>query len=79
MTPIIVMYFIRLHPIRFNSLIHITLRVIPDNKRYTILSDKNTAAIYKRYLTIFYIRVSRVYEGYEIWTEVINEYDKLTK
>ena len=79
MTPIIVMYFIRLHPICFNSLIHITLRTIPDNKRYTILSDKNTAAIYKRYLTIFYIRVSRVYEGYEIWGEVINEYNKLTK
>ena len=59
--------------------IKITLRVIPDLNRYTILSDKNKAAIYKRYLTIFYIRVSRVYEGYEIWTEVINEYDKLTK
>ena len=62
------------------NLIHITLRTIPDHKRYTILSGgDNKAAIYKRYLTIFYIRASRVYEGYEIWTEVINEYDKLTK
>ena len=59
--------------------IKITLKVIPDHKRYTILSDRNKAAIYKRYLTIFYIRVSRVYEGHEIWGEVINQYDKLTK
>ena len=60
--------------------IKITLKVIPDHKRYTMLSSgDDKAAIYKRYLTIFYIRVSRVYEGHEIWGEVINEYDKLTK
>jgi hypothetical protein len=62
------------------NLIHITLKNIPDHNRYTILSSgDDKAAIYKRYLTIFYIRVSRVYEGNEIWGEVINEYDKLTK
>ena len=58
--------------------IHITLRQIPDNKRYSILSDKNKSAIYRRFLYIFYIRVSKVYEGGEIWTEAINEYEKLT-
>lgn len=62
------------------NIIHITLRTIPDINRYTILSNGDgKSAIYKRYLTIFYIRVSRVYEGNEIWGEVINEYDKLTK
>tara|TARA_R100001244_G_scaffold48765_1_gene43355 strand:+ start:3222 stop:3413 length:192 start_codon:yes stop_codon:yes gene_type:complete len=58
--------------------IHITLRTIPDHKRYTILSDKDKSAIYKRFLSIFYIRVSKVYEGHEIWTEVVKEYNKLT-
>jgi hypothetical protein len=58
--------------------IHITLREIPLHKRYTILSDKNKAAIYKRFIGIIYIRISKIYNGAEIWTEVINEYEKLT-
>jgi|TARA_R100000656_G_scaffold122550_1_gene98232 hypothetical protein len=58
--------------------IHITLRTIPDHKRYTILSDKDKSAIYKRFLSIFYIRVSKVYESHEIWTTVVKEYEKLT-
>lgn len=58
--------------------IHITLREIPLHKRYTILSDKNKSAIYKRFLYIIYIRVSKVYKGGEIWTTVIKEYEKLT-
>jgi hypothetical protein len=46
------------------------------NDRYNILSDGKNLAIYKRYLKIFYIRVSRVYEGLEL-QEAINEYNKL--
>ena len=46
------------------------------NDRYNILSDGKNLAIYKRYLKIFYIRVSRVYEGLELQV-AINEYNKL--
>tara|TARA_R100001163_G_scaffold7224_2_gene7640 strand:- start:1853 stop:2065 length:213 start_codon:yes stop_codon:yes gene_type:complete len=46
------------------------------NDRYNILSDGKNLAIYKRYLKIFYIRVSRIYEGLEL-QEAINEYNKL--
>ena len=46
------------------------------NDRYNILSDGKNLAIYKRCLKIFYIRVSRVYEGLEL-QEAINECNKL--
>tara|TARA_R110001592_G_scaffold271675_2_gene538241 strand:+ start:723 stop:911 length:189 start_codon:yes stop_codon:yes gene_type:complete len=61
------------------KIIHITFKSVPDHRRYTILSDGEKSAIYKRFLSIFYVRVSKVYEGYDVWTEVIKEYDKLTK
>jgi len=61
------------------NIIHITFKSVPDHKRYTILSDGEKSAIYKRFISIFYLRVSKVYEGYDIWGEVINEYDRLTK
>lgn len=59
--------------------IHITLRTIPDKERYTILSNGKESAIYKRYLYIFYIKVSRVYTEYEVWTEIVSEYERLIK
>ena len=61
------------------NIIHITFKSVPDHNRYTILSDEEKSAIYKRFLSILYLRVSKVYEGYDVWGEVINEYDRLTK
>jgi len=46
------------------------------NERYNILSDGKNLAIYKRYLKIFYIRVSEVYNQL-YFQEAINEYNKL--
>jgi len=46
------------------------------NERYNILSDGKNLAIYKRYLKIFYIRVSNVYEGLDL-QEAIKEYNNL--
>ena len=64
----------------------ISLRTLPDNKRYILLSksfqiggQNQTAAIYKRYFDIFYVRVSPVYTGYECITIAVKEYEKLTK
>lgn len=61
------------------NIIHITFKSVPDHNRYTILSNGEKSAIYKRFLSILYLRVSKVYEGYDVWTEVIKEYDKITK
>jgi hypothetical protein len=44
--------------------------------RYNILSDGKKMAIYKRYLKIFYIRVSGVYDQLDL-QEVIEEYNNL--
>jgi|TARA_R100000278_G_scaffold20442_2_gene19583 hypothetical protein len=57
--------------------IKINLGTIPTENRYTILCDGKNSAVYKRYFDIFYIRVSRVFTEYEVWTEVVQEYDKL--
>tara|TARA_Y100000385_G_C12938345_1_gene569895 strand:- start:140 stop:331 length:192 start_codon:yes stop_codon:yes gene_type:complete len=46
------------------------------NERYNILSDGKNTAIYKRYLKIFYIRVSEIYEQLEL-QEAIKEYNNL--
>jgi hypothetical protein len=64
--------------------IFITFRVLPDDKRYILLSksmsgNNQRAAIYKRYLSIFYVRVSPVYTGYECITIAVNKYNELTK
>ena len=59
--------------------IKINLATIPTENRYTILCDGKNSAVYKRYLNIFYIRVSKVFTEYEVWTEVVQEYDKLKK
>ena len=61
-----------------------TLKTLPDDKRYILMSksmggDNQRAAIYKRYLSIFYVRVSPVYTGYECLTIAVKEYEKLTK
>ena len=50
---------------------------MPQHERYTILSDGKKSAIYKRYLKIFYIRITKVYTGHERFTEVINKYNEL--
>lgn len=62
----------------------ITFRVLPDDKRYILLSksmggENQRAGIYKRYLGILYVRVSPVYTGYECITTAVKEYEKLTK
>ena len=62
----------------------ITFRVLPDDKRYILLSksiggQNQRASIYKRYFDIFYVRVSPVYTGYECITIAVKEYEKLTK
>jgi len=64
--------------------IFISLRDLPDDKRYILISksaggDNQRAAIYKRYLSIFYVRVSPVYRGYECLTIAVKEYELLTK
>ena len=41
--------------------------------------NNQRAAIYKRYLSIFYVRVSPVYTGYECITIAVNKYNELTK
>jgi hypothetical protein len=50
---------------------------IPQQDRYTILSDGKKSAIYKRYLMVFYIRVTKVYKGFNRFTEVVDKYNKL--
>lgn len=62
----------------------ISFRVLPDDKRYILISkstggNNQRAAIYKRYLSIFYVRVSPVYTGYECLTIAVKEYELLTK
>ena len=46
------------------------------NDRYNILSDGKNLAIYKRYLKIFYIRVSEVYNQLDL-QEAIKKYNNL--
>ena len=46
-------------------------------ERYTILSDGEKSAIYKRHFKIFYIRITGVYKGFERFKEVIDKYNKL--
>tara|TARA_R110000764_G_scaffold6165_3_gene23415 strand:- start:59 stop:274 length:216 start_codon:yes stop_codon:yes gene_type:complete len=62
----------------------ISLRDLPDNERYILISksmggDNQRAAIYKRYLSIFYVRVSPVYKGGECLTIAVKEYELLIK
>lgn len=63
--------------------IFISLTTLPDDKRYILLSksmggDNQRAAVYKRYLSVFYVRVSPVYTGYECITIAVNKYGELT-
>ena len=63
--------------------IFISLRTLPDEKRYILISKSDygknqRSAIYKRYLSIFYIRVSQIYMGYECLTLAVNKLSKLT-
>lgn len=53
----------------------ITLRDIKCKERYCVLSDGVKSGVYKRYLGIFYYRVSQVFSDYERWTVCIEEYE----
>ena len=53
----------------------ITLNKIECKDRYCILSDGDTSGVYKKYLGVFYYRVSQVFSDYERWTVCINEYE----
>ena len=50
---------------------------LPKDHRYIILNDGKSSAIYKRYLWIVYIRVSKTYTNNEGHIKVFNKYNKL--
>ena len=50
---------------------------LPKEHRYIILNDGTTSAIYKRYLYILYIRVSKTYTNNETYTNLLNKYNNL--
>jgi len=50
---------------------------LPKEHRYIILNDGKSSAIYKRYLYIIYIRVSKTYTNNEGHIKVFNKYNKL--
>ena len=60
-------------------LIIIDFRNIKTRKRYVLLSSDNESALYKRYFSIFYIRVSKIYKGSEMWTYAIKKFNSLTE
>ena len=52
---------------------------LPKEHKYIILNDGTTSAIYKRYLYILYIRVSKTYTNNETYTNLLNKYNNLIK
>ena len=50
---------------------------LPKDHRYIILNDGITSAIYKRYLWIIYIRVSKRYTNNEGHIKLFNKYKTL--
>ena len=53
--------------------IFITLATIGnEDERYIAISNGKEAALYKRYFSIVYIRWSKVYTEYHIWTTLVN-------
>jgi len=52
---------------------------LPKEHKYLILNDGTTSAIYKRYLYILYIRVSKTYTNNETYTNLLNKYNTLIK
>ena len=53
----------------------ITFKNIKCKQRYCVLSDGVKSGVYKRYLGIFYYRVSQVFSDYERWSVCIEEYE----
>lgn len=53
----------------------ITSRDIKCKERYCVLSDGVRSGVYKKYLGIFYYRVSQVFNEYERWTICISQYE----
>lgn len=47
------------------------------NQKYVILSDGEKSAIYRKYLYIFYIRVSKVYKQWHDLEDLLKIYNKL--
>ena len=50
---------------------------LPTKHRYIILNNGNTSAIYKRYLHIIYIRISKPYNNNETYTTLLTKYNAL--
>ena len=50
---------------------------LPKEHKYLILNDGTTSAIYKRYLYILYIRVSKTYTNNETYTNLLTKYNNL--
>ena len=48
------------------------------NQRYIIFNDGKTSAIYKRFLWIIYIRVSKSYNNNEAYIKLLTKYKTLT-
>ncbi len=55
----------------------VDFRNIKTAKRLVLLASEKQAAVYKRYFSIFYIRVSKIYKGSEIWMHAVKKLDKL--
>ena len=47
------------------------------NQRYVIFNDGKTSAIYKRFLWIIYIRVSKSYNNNESYIKLLTKYKTL--
>jgi hypothetical protein len=47
------------------------------NQRYIIFNDGKTSAIYKRFLWIIYIRVSKSYNNNEAYIKLLTKYKTL--
>ena len=50
---------------------------LPKDHRYIIFNDGKTSAIYKRFLWIIYIRVSKSYNNNEAYIKLLTKYKTL--
>ena len=79
------MFFIlKIYKLITDKIFFITLRLILYNKRIILISEfnkenKQKAAIYKRYLKIFFFRVSDIYTGFDCYTIAINKLNEYKK
>jgi len=52
---------------------------LPKDHRYIIFNDGKRSAIYKRYLWIIYIRITKRYKDYDVYDVLLPKYKTLTK